>query len=1012
VNNVLVDDIPNSSISNSTNAKTPSDGTGNFAIGSLPDGTNGIYGQLDEVRFFNYEITAAEVKNMYEQTASCTNECFTEQFANNENWYLTQLNSTEPTLEVAPTRLRLTQNLQNQSASITFKRSFPALGNKMVIEFDHYAYGGGGADGIGVVLSDANVTPKPGSYGGSLGYAQRTNVSPSQPGFAGGWLGVGFDEFGNFSQASEGRVGGTSSSPNSVGVRAAASTNYGWMGGTSTLSPGLTSNSFGRGDRYRITVDSRQTSPQTVAFSLERRLYGSTTYTTLLSEPDLLALGQPTPPENFLLSYTGSTGDVTNIHEITNIQVCTSKPSEVIEIGDDEVDHYELSYASNALTCNPGEVTIKACASADCSTLYANPVTVQLAASDGSWVGGNSVTFTGSITKTLRKNTAGTTTLSISASSVGVANPLQCYEGGLADNCQWSFADSGFAFDVTDMVANQPQNVLIRAVKKDDVTKACVPGFSDVVKSVQFWSDYQVPDTGNRAVSLNGYNVGLSSASPLSLNLAFDSNGQSSVTLNYTDAGQLELHARYDGAGADEGLTMVGSDQFVSRPAGLCIVEGNGTATPNSCDSPYANCAAYKRAGDSFNLSITAHAAPSDSDGNVCNDPTTPNFQLSNIALSQNLIAPASGDAGALSADSYDHQRSVDATTTVAESISEVGVFTITATAATNSYFGYTIPAATSQPIGRFIPAFFTASSNVSELAAQCGDFTYFGKLINYGTGSEPQFTITANNSQGNVTKNYGGEFFKAADWNRVAATANSSYASVEAPSAQAGTRGTFTVANHLDYDGIFSLNLESDTVVFARSLFTPHPAPVTPHDLTLTLPASQWADSDAVCIKSSASESCQDLSMLVASPNLRYGRLAVIGGNAESAPAEVPVIVQTEYWTGTHFIVNTDDSCTVVKTSPTAGTEGLYLSGSAQADGLTLDNGEYTLLNGQSSATQFKVLSPGEGVWPVFYMAPTWLQYNWLNDDAHIADDSQADISVGRYRGNKRQIFWQERFN
>lgn len=92
-------------------------------------------------------------------------------------------------------RLRQTQNIRYQSTSTTYQRLFLADDNLVIIEFDHFAYGGSGADGIAVVLSDSSITPQPGAFGGPLGYGFRSGID----GFAGGWLGVGIDEYGNFS---------------------------------------------------------------------------------------------------------------------------------------------------------------------------------------------------------------------------------------------------------------------------------------------------------------------------------------------------------------------------------------------------------------------------------------------------------------------------------------------------------------------------------------------------------------------------------------------------------------------------------------------------------------------------------------------------------------------------------------------------------------------------------------------------------------------------------------------
>ena len=1037
VNNVLVSDTPNASIGNGNNDRTPNDGNTGLSIGALPEGDNGIRGQIDEVKFFAHEPTAAEIQTMYQQTANCANECFNENFTNDTNWYLTQRNSTPPSLRTAPSRLRLTENTQNQSTSITFKRSFPAAGNKMTIEFDHYAYGGTGADGIALVLSDAAVTPVPGSYGGSLGYAQRTNVSPTQNGFAGGWLGIGFDEFGNFSQATEGRSGGAGAPtrPSAIGVRAASSVNYGWLGGTNTLSPALNASgsSLARGDRYRITVDSTASGSTAVAFQLERRLAGGTSYSTLLTSPNLLALGQPTPPANLLLSYTGSTGDNTNFHEITNIKVCTQKPSTPIEIGS-QLHHIEFSYPASPLTCNPTEVIIKACANAACTELYPSPLTLTLAAVGGSWSGTNPFTFTGSTTKNLSKTTAGNFTVAVSSSSVSPQNPVQCKQNGVTDDCTFAVADSGFVFDVQNMVANQPQSVVISAVRKDNASQQCVPGFKDVTRAVKLWSDYIDPVATGRPVSrsilvdptnsLSFPNLAISQSSgaAVTYNLPFNANGQATIKLNYIDAGQMQLNARYDGtvSNGDNGLVMTGADQFVARPAGLCIREGNGVTAPISCSSPYENCTVYKKAAENFNLAVIAKASANNGDTNLCaNTEVTPNFRFNDIPVTHSLLAPTvvqGGSLGTISATDYDHSPSTTAVSSFVQQVSEAGVFSFSTPAL--NYLGTTIPAASSHAIGRFIPAYFSVTTNTPVLAATCGAFNYLGKELTYSTNPEANFT--ARNVLGFVTNNYGGVLFKAGALSTTASAANTLYATTVSPAAATAgsTRGSFGLTGQTNYDGQFSLTLSSDTVNFNRTAEPPYPAPFVP-DLRLESPDTVMMDSDAVCIKASAAGACEDLVFnSITVPQLRYGRLLLKGGNvadpAATGATTVPLTFSTEYWNGAAFTVNTADSCTLI--------DPANVSFDAVAPGYTLTTtgSSYTLTAGLTGATGLNVSilpapanQPLNGVWPVFYAAPAWLKYNWKEENGtQLVDDPFSEVSVGRFRGNKRQIFWQERLN
>lgn len=86
------------------------------------------------------------------------------------------------------------------------------------------------------------------------------------------------------------------------------------------------------------------------------------------------ALGQSPLPQDFYVSLTGSTGALTNIHELDNVEICALKSREVGV----QVDHFELQYSGQPLTCNPEEITIKACANPDCSLLITEQVAVSL----------------------------------------------------------------------------------------------------------------------------------------------------------------------------------------------------------------------------------------------------------------------------------------------------------------------------------------------------------------------------------------------------------------------------------------------------------------------------------------------------------------------------------------------------------------------------------------------------------------------------------------------------------
>ncbi|MCZ8251094.1 MAG: hypothetical protein O9318_01340 [Hylemonella sp.] len=228
--------------------------------------------------------------------------------------------------------LRLTNNTGNNAKAATVPSAFPAAGNYISVEFNHYAYNGSGADGIAVTLSDYNVPAVPGAYGGSLGYAQQSAIN----GFAGGWIGVALDEYGNYQNPTEGRLGGPGFLVDSVGIRGSGSgtTGYRWLQGTgANLSPGIdvTGTTRGPGHRYQIVVDARNAgagTPQTfVAVNRDTSGTGNS-YAALIPSFDAFAravtLGftQAPVPANWQISFTGSTGGSTNIHEIGALRIC------------------------------------------------------------------------------------------------------------------------------------------------------------------------------------------------------------------------------------------------------------------------------------------------------------------------------------------------------------------------------------------------------------------------------------------------------------------------------------------------------------------------------------------------------------------------------------------------------------------------------------------------------------------------------------------------------------------
>jgi MSHA biogenesis protein MshQ len=948
-------------------------------------------------------------------------ECFNDTFqdATLSSFWVTSRSSGSFTPSPVNGRLRLTQSVTNQATAASFQRLFPGAQNLVTVEFDHLAYGGSGADGIAVVFSDATITPQPGSYGGPLGYGTRSNAGI--PGFAGGWIGVGLDEFGNYSW--EGGTGGPGGQRRqSVVVRGSGvgTTGYRYLAGTCSngttnttgncLNPRVDNNQNSP-HRYRLTIDSRVANQSLV--QIERNT-GSGFQTLINSFNAIGSTGQAAVPSNFLLSLTGSTGGSTNIHELDNLQICALRSSPVGE----QIDHFEFVHSGNALTCNPETVTIKACANPSCSSLITSQVTATLQPTTG-WlagagISGNIITFSGgSTTARLSKTTAGNVVLGVSASTPSTkpfATTL-CSNGSTlsAANCTVNFADAGFILDVPNKLANKiATGIQLRAVKTDG-SNQCVPGFASVTRPIKFWYDRVSPSSfpagpAVPAVEVNGSAISATITSPSTQNLNFNAQGIATMSSNYADAGMLRLNARYDGSSgtSDAGLVMTGADLFVSYPAGLCVQTAQ-TCPISASDSAYASCALAYKAGQAMPLTISAKAWQADGDTDFCaGNGAIYNFVQANLPLSAQLLAPAGGAAPALTPNSVNYPANAQGNLSSNININNVGVYRISAGSTNLNYEGITVNLQNSQQqaLGRIGPASFTLDS--AAVTAACSNFSYLDQPLAL------QYQLSARNLAGQITSNYFGAFAKASlslqaenQNNGVTLTPriNSLGGSFYSwPSFASGNSG---VASKTGY--ALALNRAAN--------------PEAPFaDLRFGMQVDDQESAASTAVRSylsgldqqvTTSTDCQLLGsctskQMGAAQQFRYGRLVVLNALG-SEKAALPVQIKTEYYDGAQFVQNTLDQCTDV--NPTrltvAGSPALAVSGN-----------NTLLQNGISGPFDLLIAAPDQETRRTLtYDISTapWLQYDWTPGDANLLENPQAEALFGGFRGNNRQIYWTE---
>lgn len=953
--------------------------------------------------------------------------CFSDNFPGtvlSDKWVVKRTSGTfDP--KIVSGRLRMTEASGNQATSATYQRLFPAANNLVEVTFRYYAWSPNwwntGGDGLAVILSDATVTPQPGSFGGALGYAQRDNGTP---GFAGGWLGVGLDEYGNFSNGNEGKVGGPGFRAQAIAIRGGVGSSYRYLAGTAAnLNPKIDvsgTSSAQPGHLYRLRIDSRVAGRSMV--SLDRNTGSG--FSTLVAPFDAMATaGQEQVPADFLLSLTGSTGGANNNHELDDIQICALR-SNPIGV---QIDHFQLDHSGQPLTCNPETVTVKACADAACTTLITDPVTATLSltptsASNG-WIGGNTVTFSGGSTKVqLRNNTPTAVTIGVSGSTP-TTKPFSttlCKAGAgtpSAAACTLNFADSGFFFDVPDIYSNQPQDVTISAVKKDDITKQCVPGFTGV-RSVGFWGTYNNPNTNSfgSKISIDGntiatYAGSVSSPTPTTLDLTFDNQGKATLKkVTYSDAGQMKLSASHNGSGETAGLVMTGSDTFVARPVGLCITPPQGV-----CAAGDSSCPVFKKAGETFQVDIKAMAWESANDGDICaGNLITPNFALTNIALATQLVAPIPGQNAQVGTASYNHSNGmgINNINKVTQSVSEVGVFRMTATPPANGYFNYTIPSAQSQPVGRFVPWDYSLSNGF--ITPACNAFTYMSQPFASG------FVLTARNLQKGTTQNYQGAFAKGVA-EMVAANALDGVARDKRITLSPSLSWASGIAS-VNQQSPFGLNTRFDRAASPEAPFATlsFGIKVDDKDGGNTLLANP--NMNTAVAGTCSGSGCN--AVLLGTQKLLYGRLqAGTAAGLASAPLAIPL--QMQYYEGGNWLQNKEDKCTQLSL---ANQGFIFLNPSHTFDAATrelnLGAGRKIKLGLGSSAPGGDAALAKDGEILFHFAKPdisVRIPYKvdlakqpsqplWLSDPTSANDGNlQGEAIFGSSRGNDRIIYRRE---
>lgn len=291
--------------------------------------------------------------------------------------------------------LQLTPNLEWHNGYVIVDIPFSSqFGVKT--SFEYYTYGNTpldyAADGIGFFMFDADEPVNIGWLGGSLGYAPFVNadgtVDPGKNGIIGGYLGIGFDEWGNFAVGTVGEplANWEDKVRNSITIRSPEGNNYDVYkrfvttpdSSNPTILPDLPSNFWFPIDHKgpNRVDDCAQPGYRKVFIELipsgvgyQIKIDMLVNHSTFASPPQPISfppVNYPFPaPPRLKIGFTGATGGWSNFHEIANVTVNVSDIANISDpivadqnefmcVGDGDLDmefNVQLATSDAFITC-------------------------------------------------------------------------------------------------------------------------------------------------------------------------------------------------------------------------------------------------------------------------------------------------------------------------------------------------------------------------------------------------------------------------------------------------------------------------------------------------------------------------------------------------------------------------------------------------------------------------------------------------------------------------------------
>jgi len=463
-----------------------------------------------------------------------------------------------------------------------------------------------------------------------------------------------------------------------------------------------------------------------------------------------------------------------------------------------------------------------------------------------------------------------------------------------------------------------------------------------------------------------------------------------------------------------EGGALKGQFDVYSRPWKIAIC--NVAEVSNSSNLNPATTTGtpgFMPSGDDFTVSYIP-IVHGDSKGNAtdeCAYPQTGNYGLDNgpLNLTYSVTYPTSSAVdGIITPETVSAFDSDNLIRIVTHNWSEVGTIQFTTGA---TYLNMDLDS-DQQEIGRFYPKFFNVVNTASWDYPSNQSFAYMNQPFN-----GVSFDVEALNAQEQAVQNYasfdsdltaGFVLFEPDFTERF----NSPTPSKQWVLTSQRSIGTFTLddaAPSTDCESELCWEKAASADGYEDGPF--NGAAGTASNISIT--DTGVSNRDPVDYQTPA-EGEDDPRVLTLQPDIRFGRIELdsVGGTVNS---ELPIPLRVEFWDGSRFTTNTDDSSTEVDGSNDADdNRNIWVEPNQTAFEVTLGDGGQ-IAAGQSrtiTATHASDVRQQTQVWLELDNANNelpWLRYRWQDDnrvEVNGEQDPSSVVTFGIYRGNDRVIF------